>query len=97
MLRSLTAKQFAEWEHYANLEPFDEVRSDYRTAAIVGMIHNTAVSSQYQRPFADFLLRWEEEQDQEVTIDDYETAKRKEELFIAMLTAAYSTQAKGLN
>lgn len=40
MLRKLTAKQFMEWEIYAELEPFDETRADYRTAHIVQMLYN---------------------------------------------------------
>jgi hypothetical protein len=32
MLRSLTAKQFAEWQAYARLEPFTERLEDWRTA-----------------------------------------------------------------
>lgn len=38
--RSLTAKQFREWEHYAALEPFNEERQDYRIASIVAMLYN---------------------------------------------------------
>jgi hypothetical protein len=34
MLRSLTAKQFAEWQAYARLEPFGETRADWRAASI---------------------------------------------------------------
>lgn len=40
MLRSLTAKQFQEWVHYAALEPFDDTRADYRAASIVQMLYN---------------------------------------------------------
>jgi hypothetical protein len=34
MLRSLTAKQFMEWQAYARLEPFGETRADWRAASI---------------------------------------------------------------
>lgn len=40
MLRSLTAKQFIEWEMYATIEPFSEKRADYRAASIVMSIVN---------------------------------------------------------
>lgn len=36
----LTAKQLKAWEHYAELEPFDETRADWRAASIVTMIAN---------------------------------------------------------
>jgi hypothetical protein len=42
MLRGITARQFQEWRHYADLEPFDEERSDARAASIVMAILNTA-------------------------------------------------------
>ena len=58
MLRSLTAKQFIEWEHYARLEPFDELRADYRTASIREMLHNMAVVAKHRKPLDYFLLKY---------------------------------------
>lgn len=40
MLRSLTFKQFAELQAYKQLEPFRELRADYRAASISQMIAN---------------------------------------------------------
>jgi Protein of unknown function (DUF4035) len=40
MLRRLTAKQFRNWEIYHDLEPFGEIRADYRAASIVQIVHN---------------------------------------------------------
>lgn len=40
ILRGLTAKQFREWEHFAELEPFGEKRADYRAASIVQATFN---------------------------------------------------------
>lgn len=40
IVKGLTAKQFRRWQHYAALEPFDEIRDDLRTASIVAMIYN---------------------------------------------------------
>lgn len=59
MLRSLTAKQFAEWEIYASIDPFDELRQDYRVASIVQMIANVNRGAK-QKAFKieDFLLRF---------------------------------------
>lgn len=58
MLRSLTAKQFAEWERYAQLEPFDELRADYRAAQIASMVFNMAVSVKDRKPIDYFLLNF---------------------------------------
>lgn len=41
MLRGMSARQFNEWRAYADLEPFDEVRADYRSAQIVQVLLNT--------------------------------------------------------
>lgn len=62
MLRSLTAKQFAEWEQYAKLEPFNELRADYRTASIVTMLANVNRASK-QEPYSleDFVLKFGQE------------------------------------
>jgi hypothetical protein len=40
ILRGLTAKKFKRWQHYASLEPFDEIRADYRAASIVAATFN---------------------------------------------------------
>ena len=62
MLRSLTAKQFAEWEHYARLEPFNELRQDYRVASIVQMVANVnRGKNQAAYSLQDFMLKFNEE------------------------------------
>jgi hypothetical protein len=40
MLRGLTHRQFQEWRHYSDLEPFDEERADARSAQVVQAIYN---------------------------------------------------------
>lgn len=50
MLRTLTGKQWIEMSAYAELEPFDEVRDDYRIASIVQAIFNTNLGKG-QKPF----------------------------------------------
>lgn len=58
--RSLTAKQFRGWEHYAELEPFSEVRQDYRVASIVQMLANVnRGAKQKAYTIQDFLLKFE--------------------------------------
>lgn len=62
LLRSLTAKQFLEWEMYARLEPFAEIQMDYRFASICQVIANVNRGKD-QAPFKleDFRLRWSDE------------------------------------
>lgn len=40
MLRGMSARQFAEWRAYDDLEPFDEERADIRAGSIVQAIYN---------------------------------------------------------
>jgi len=40
MLRGMSFRQFMEWRAYADMEPFDEVRADQRTADIVRTLIN---------------------------------------------------------
>lgn len=40
MLRSITSRQFLELEAHAYLDPFGELRADYRTALIVQTLRN---------------------------------------------------------
>lgn len=42
MLRGITHRQFEEWRHYADLEPFDEERADARAASVVQAVLNTS-------------------------------------------------------
>jgi hypothetical protein len=63
VLRRLTAKQFLEWQAYATLEPFDEVRGDFRSALIASVLANVNRDSKKKpEPFKiqDFLLKFEE-------------------------------------
>ncbi len=52
----LPAKQFARLMWYEEVEPFGELRADWRSAQIVAMIHNVAVKPEYQKTVDDFLL-----------------------------------------
>ena len=62
MLRRLTAKQFRAWEIYSELEPFGELRADYRAASIVQMIYNVnRGEKQKALPLQEFLLKFEAE------------------------------------
>lgn len=60
LLRRLTAKQFQRWMLYERIEPFGELREDYRAAQVVAMIHNVAVKPEHQKSIEDLLLRFTE-------------------------------------
>jgi len=66
--RSLTAKQFMGWEHYAQLEPFNELRDDYRFASIVQILANL-YRAKNQRPYSlqDFVLQFGEPEEAKKT------------------------------
>lgn len=58
MLRSITAKQFIEWEAYARLEPFNELRADARAALIASYIFNMAVNVKDRKELEHFMLNY---------------------------------------
>lgn len=41
---------------YEEVEPFGELRADWRTAQIVSMVHNAAVKHENQKKVQEFLL-----------------------------------------
>lgn len=61
--KGLTAKEFREWELYAELEPFDETRADYRAASIVTMLANLK-RGKHQKAYKydDFVLKFGEQE-----------------------------------
>lgn len=61
MLRGLTAKEFSEWFAYAQIDPFNELRADYRAAAIERTVFNVAVEAKHRHKLEDFLLRFGQE------------------------------------
>lgn len=52
--------QLRRWMEFEQLEPFGELRADYRTAQIVAMIHNVAVTPKDQKSIEEFLLKFGE-------------------------------------
>ena len=60
MLRSMTVRQFNEWRAYGEIEPFDEVRADLRSAQLVQSMLNTFGRGRRREPFPlkDCLLRF---------------------------------------
>ena len=68
MLCRRTAKWFRGWEMYYELEPFGELRADYRAASIVQMLYNiNRGKDQKALSIQDFLLFAEKEKKPEQT------------------------------
>ena len=85
MLRRHTAKWFRDWEMYYELEPFGEMRADFRAASIVQMIYNVnRGKDQKAKPLADFMLKFEEEPKKTQTWQE-------QVVMLKLLAAAYAT------
>lgn len=68
MLEEISIHQLHEWRAYAEIEPFDEVRDDYRTASIVSAIYHTnRGKGAPTRPIKDFVLKFDDEPRQQQT------------------------------
>ncbi len=62
--RDLTAKEFLKWRAYEELEPFGELRADYRAASIVAMIANVNRGSKDKAyTLDDVRLKFEEREE----------------------------------
>lgn len=58
MLRRIPAKLFEEWMHYDLLEPFGEIRDDYRAASICTMLANLHRGNRQAYGYDDFRVRF---------------------------------------
>lgn len=85
LLRRFTAKQFRDWEIYNELEPFGEIRADYRAASISSMIFNMAVEPKHRKPLKEFLLKFEQ------TGEKPKQTWQQQLQLLKILSAAYST------
>lgn len=65
MARGIPARLIMEWETYAALEPFDEVRADIRSAQIAQMLYNINRDSTKDpkgKPLSEFMLEFDREE-----------------------------------
>lgn len=63
LLRKTSARQFFEWQYFAEVEPFTfnrELRADYRTASIVQMIANVNRGKRKAYSLDEFLLKFDD-------------------------------------
>lgn len=79
----MTAKQFQAWEIYSAVEPFGELREDYRAASIRAMIFNMAVAVKDRLPVENFLVKFV----------DGPTAGKKEQSWQEKKSIAYAIAA----
>lgn len=70
MLRQLTAKQFIAWEHYAQLEPFGDIRADWQAASIATTIANVYRGKNTPYKLEDFVIRFSEEPSRKQTPEE---------------------------
>lgn len=73
--KGMSAKTFAQWMWYEQVEPFGELRADYRTAQIVEMLHNTAVAQENQKSIDAFLLKFVPKPPKQTTADMWRMIK----------------------
>jgi hypothetical protein len=90
MLRAMSAKQFRDWETYAQIEPFGEMRQDYRIASVVAMIFNMAVKSEDRKPIKEFLLPFGED------VEKSRQTPEQMERMAKWIALCYSVGAKDL-
>jgi len=76
----MTAKRFIEWEVYARLEPFNELRADYRSARIAATVANMMGRGKDQKAYTDddFLLKWRDADEEPEAAPPAQTAEQLE-------------------
>ncbi len=92
MLAGISIRQFQEWRAYADLEPFDEVRADLRTAHIVQTLLNLELVRNRKAAkvkLADCVLRFGDAAVEEQT-QSPEAARRQVHRTMQMLMAIYN-------
>lgn len=84
----MTAFQLAEWMKFAELEPFDETRADYRAASIAQAVINMQRDTKKHPkplPIDDFVLRFGDSEPPPKPQQSWQGMK----WMAAMITAAY--------
>jgi hypothetical protein len=79
-------RQLQRWLWYEQIEPFGELRDDWRTAKLEAMIHNVNVKSEDQKGPDEFLLRFQPKEATRQTVS--------EQIMILNILAAAQAAAK---
>ncbi len=98
MLRSLTARQFLDWHHYDSMEPFGELRADYRTADIVATLINLQRDRKKKpEPYklAEVVLKFGEKEVDEAKKpkQDWKEQKRVMMMWVAAAGGTFTNEA----
>lgn len=98
----MSIRQFQEWRAYADLEPFDEKRADYRAAQVEAAVLNSAVLIATSRgrgkpkfgtvKLGDCLLRFESRGGKGRTVEERREEIRKT---MGILMAIFNDPKKG--
>ena len=97
MLGEISIRQFQEWRAYADLEPFDEVRADLRTAHVVQTLLNLELVRNRKTAklkLADCTLRFGVDAKAEEQAQSPEAARRQIHRTMQMLEAIYNEPPK---
>lgn len=76
----MSGRQFLEWRAYAELEPFDEVRADIRTAHLVQTVRAFVTGKPVT--IADCLLPFGEDEAPAPTVKDWREIKAVGRLWV---------------
>lgn len=91
MLREMSIRQFRDWVRYAELDPFDEQRMDYRIASVVAAVVNSQRSrKQRKMKLSEALLRFGDASDKR----NQRKQTWQEQLMIAKMYAVASQTSK---
>jgi hypothetical protein len=95
MLSLISTRQFVEWKAYAELEPFDERRADYRSADVVRTLLNLFARQRGQSSYAldDCLVRFGDDAAQRQEVDP-KKAQAEVRRAMLMLMAIHNQPAK---
>ena len=67
-LKTISSSEITEWFAYFQLEPSQEIKSDYRTASTNQLIYQMFKNKDMpDKPLEDFLLKYGEKQSQQET------------------------------
>lgn len=95
MLRGMSIRHFQEWRAFSDLEPFDEVRADYRSAQIVRELRNTIGRRKGQpATLEECLLRFVTSKSVHRSATDVERARAETLATMNMLMQMFGEPAK---
>jgi DnaJ-domain-containing protein 1 len=100
MLSQISTRQFVEWKAYAELEPFDEKRADFRSADVVRTLLNLFARQRGQSSYAleDCLVRFGDDATQRQKVDPKKAqaeVRQAMSILMAIHNAPVKAKARG--